>query len=140
MKPQMPTYQIECHECGTTRDQRLSFSDYDQVKAGEKPLVCSKCGLPAKIGFCPGNLGFILKEGESGGWASKSIKENAYRAKRREEVAKKEKDHVFKSSLQANYDGTETGSWREAQEMARKEKGEAAASSYDHLVAGSKSP
>jgi len=136
----MPTYQIECHECGTTRDQRLSFSDYDQVKAGQKPLACNNCGLPAQIGFCPGNLGFILKEGESGGWASKSIKENAYRAKRRDAVGKKERDHVFKASLQANYNGTETGSWREAQELARKEKGDDAAASYDHLVAGKVSP
>lgn len=130
----MPTYQIECHECGATRDQRLSYSEYDQVKAGAKVLTCNACNLPATIGFCPGNLGFILKEGESGGWASKSIKENAYRSKRREVMAKREKDHVFKASLQANYDGTETGSWREAQELARKEKGDAAASTYDPLV------
>lgn len=130
----MPTYQVDCMECGESHDQRLSFSEYDQVKAGTKPLACKTCGLPAKIAFRPGNLGFILKEGESGGWASKSIKENAYRARRRDVMAKKEKDHVFKASLQANYEGTETGSWKEAQELARNEKGDAAASTYDPLV------
>jgi len=134
----VPTYQIECLECGETHDQRLSYSEYDQVKAGTKALACKTCGLPAQIGFAPGNLGFILKEGESGGWASKSIKENAYRAKRRDMLAKKEKDHVFKANLQANYEGVETGSWREAQELARTEKGNEAAATYDHLVAGSK--
>ena len=130
----MPTYQVECHECGTTRDQRLSYSDYDAVEAGTKKLTCNNCGLEAKIGFSPGNLGFVLKEGESGGWATKSIKENAYRKKRREEVAQKEKDHVFKASLQPNFDGVETGTWKEAQELARKEKGDASASTYDSLV------
>lgn len=130
----MPTYKIECLECGETKDQRLSYSDYDQVKAGAKALACSNCGLPAQIGFAPGNLGFVLKEGESGGWASKSIKENSYRLRRREMLAKKEKDHVFKASLQANYDGVETGSWKEAQELARSEKGDDAASTYDPLV------
>lgn len=130
----MPTYQVECHECGTTREQRLSYSDYDAVKAGSKALACSNCGLPAQIGFSPGNLGFNFKEGESGGWATKSIKENAYRKKRRAEMAQKEKDHVFKASLQPNYQGVETGTWKEAQELARKEKGSPSASTYDSLV------
>jgi predicted nucleic acid-binding Zn ribbon protein len=132
----MPTYLVECHECGTTRDQRLSYSDYDAVKEGKKTLTCKNCGLEAKIGFAPGNLGFVLKEGESGGWATKSIKENAYRKKRREELAQKERDHVFKASLQPNFDGVETGTWKDAQELARKEKGDLSASTYDPLVKG----
>jgi hypothetical protein len=49
-------------------------------------------------------------------------------------MAQKEADHVFKNSLQANYDGAETGSWREAQELARKEKGDVAAATYNPLV------
>jgi hypothetical protein len=130
----MPTYVVECHECGTTRDQRLSYSEYDSIKSGKKEIPCSNCGLPAQIGFSPGNLGFILKEGESGGWATKSIKENAYRKKRREEVGRRERDHVFKASLQPNFDGVETGTWKEAQELARKEKGDASASTYTPLV------
>lgn len=130
----MPTYQVECHECGAMRDQRLSYSEYDAVKAGTKGLSCNNCGLPARIGFAPGNLGFILKEGESGGWATKAIKENAYRKKRREEVGRRERDHVFKPNLQPNYKGTETGTWKEAQELARTEKGSASASTYEPLV------
>jgi len=130
----MPTYQIECLECGKVRDERLTYSEYDQVKAGTMELTCNVCHLRAVIGFTPGNLGFVLKEGVSGGWVSKSGKENAYRAKRREEMARRERDHVFKPTLQANYEGIETGSWREAQEMARREKGEASAATYDPLV------
>lgn len=130
----MPTYQIECHECGTVQDQKLTFSQYREIKQGTHSINCSSCGLEAQIGFAPGNLGFVLKEGESGGWASKSIKENAYRQKRRKALAKKEADHVFKSTLQPNYDGVETGTWKEAQELARKEKGNSSAKTYDPLV------
>lgn len=131
----MPTYSVECHECGATYDQRLSFSQYDEVKKGSQALPCKTCGQNAQIAFSPGNVGFVLKEGQiSGGWASKSIKENKWRAARREVMAKREKDHVFKNTLQANYEGVETGSWKEAKELARKEKGDLAASTYDPLV------
>jgi len=130
----MPTYQIECYECGMITDQRLTFYEYDRVKSGQSTIQCKNCGLSAQIGFSPGTLGFVMKEGESGGWASKSLKENAYRKKRRLEMARREKDHVFKSTLQPNFDGVETGSWREAQELARKEKGEGSASTYEPLV------
>lgn len=131
----MPTYAVECHECGATYDQRLSFTQYDEVKAGKTALPCKTCGQAAQFAFSPGKVGFVLKEGESGGWASKSLKENKYRRDRREVMAKREKDHVFKSSLQANYDGVETGSWKEARELARSEKGDYAAATYDPLVA-----
>lgn len=130
----MPTYAIECPECGAAYDQRLTFAQYDEVKDGKSSLPCTKCGCSAQIAFRPGKVGFVLKEGESGGWASKSIKENKYREARRQVMAKREKDHVFKSSLQANYGGVETGSWKEAQEMARSEKGNEAAATYETLV------
>lgn len=135
----MPLYPIECNECGARYDERLTFKQYDQVKSGETSLPCHTCTCPAQIGFQPGNLGFVMKDGESGSWASKAIKESKYRTERRKVMAKREKDHVFKSSLQANYNGEETGSWREAQELARKEGGDVSASSYDHLVKKEKS-
>lgn len=130
----MPTYQIECHDCGRVEDRRLTYSEYDQVKSGAESLRCAGCNQPARFGFSPGSLGFILKEGESGGWASKSIKENAYRKNRIPLLTQRRKDHVRTSKLQPNYHGVETGTWKEAQEVARTEKGNSAASSYDSLV------
>ena len=130
----MPTYKIECPDCGASYDQRLSFAQYDKVLAATEVLPCAKCSANAAIVFSPGNVGFVMKDGESGSWASKAIKETAYRGKHRQVMAKKEEDHVFKPKLQANYSGEETGKWRDAQEMARNEKGDAAASTYDHLV------
>lgn len=130
----MPTYAIECPDCGASYDHRLTFTQYDNVKTGAEILPCKQCSANTQIAFCPGNVGFVLKDGESGGWASKAVKENGYRGHRREVMAKRERDHVFKSSLQANYDGMETGKWRDAQELARNEKGDEAASTYDSLV------
>lgn len=129
----MPNYQVECHECGRVEDRRLSYREYDEVKAG-KTLGCTGCSKPAQLVFAPGNLGFVLKEGESGGWASKSIKENAYRKKRASVMDKRKRDHVKPRTLQPNYKGQETGTWREAQEAARRDKGDSAASTYDPLV------
>ena len=134
----MPTYQIECLECGTTENKRITFSDYDAIKTGTQPLTCRNCQKPAQIGFTPGGVNFVLKDGESGSWASKAIKESAYRGRRRNQMAQREKDHVFKSSLQPNYDGVETGTWKDAQELARKEKGNESATTYDPLVQKSK--
>lgn len=134
----MPMYSVVCRACGNETQKRLTFVEYDRVKSGGFVLDCPSCASPAEIAFDPGRVSFVLKEGESGGWASKSLKENAYRAKRRDEMTRREKNHVFKPSLQANYNGMETGSWREAQEVARKEKGVDAAASYDSLVAKEK--
>ncbi len=135
----MPTYSVRCLECGAEYPKRITFADYDKVKAKEVILACDRCHCEAELAFNPGQVAFVLKEGESGGWASKSLKENAYRARRRDVMARRERDHVFKSSLQANYDGAETGTWREAQELARREKGELAAATYDPLVTQEKS-
>jgi predicted nucleic acid-binding Zn ribbon protein len=131
----MPTYSLACLECGHTEDRRLAFTDYDKVKAGETILTCPKCTEVMQIGFQPSHVTFVLKDGPSGGWVSKAGKENKYRAARREVMAQRERDHVFKSHLQPNYKGEETGTWRAAQEEARKEVGEAAASTYTPLVA-----
>lgn len=131
----MPTYQIECVGCGETRPQRMNFAEYAQVKTGAKELGCPTCGGVSRVVFAPGSVTFSLREGPSGGWASKSLKENAYRAKRAEVMRKREKDHVFKGSLIPNYKGQETGSWREAQEAARSDLGDDAATTYVPQVA-----
>jgi hypothetical protein len=113
----------------------MSFSDYDAVVKGEAKLVCPSCQENMTLNFQPGRVAFVLKDSAVGGWVSKAGKENKYRAKRREVMAQRERDHVFKSSLQPNYKGEETGTWREAQEAARKEGGDTAASTYTPLVA-----
>lgn len=139
----MPLYTIVCEACSVSGDIRLSFADYDAVKADEQKLVCNACEGKCGIVFDPSSVQFILKDGESGGWVSKSMKENQYRARRREHMGRRERDNVFKPKLQPNYKGLETGTWKDAQEHARsevakdhgKDYGNVIASTYESLVA-----
>jgi hypothetical protein len=106
--------------------------NYESVKLGVKTLECGSCHGKVVLEFSPGEVSFVMKDGESGGWTSKAGKENAYRARRNKILDKKTRDHVFKTKLIPNYAGQQTENWREAQETARKEGANAA--SYDSLV------
>ena len=130
----MPNYATRCTTCRETRDVRLSFAEYDEVKAETKTIECPSCGGTAAIEFAPGILGFVMKDGESGGWASKANKENHYRARRSTVMAQRERDNVFKPKLVPNFKGLETETWRNAQEVARQEKGDESAITYEPLV------
>ena len=130
----MPIYNTQCRGCQKTSEIRLTFSDYDGVRLGTKILGCASCSETVEIVFNPSDVSFILRDGESGGWAGKAIKENKLRARRREILAKRERDHVFKNKLQPNYEGMETGSWKETQAFVRDRHGEASASTYDSFV------
>jgi len=136
----MPIYVTQCEKCGDSGDLRLSFSTYDDIQKGSKQLVCTQCEGACKILFDPSTVQFIMRDGESGGWQSKCIKENAYRARRREIMARRERDHVFKPQLQANYQGIETGTWKEAQEFARSETTKLHGASTAKVVAATYEP
>ena len=131
----MPTYTFQCPKCDAPRLTKLKFSDYEDIKAGDKLLVCEgHDDEPMALVFNPGNIGFVLKDGESGGWTSKAEKENRYRRNRVGVMRRRQKDHVFKSRLVPNYGGQEAHSWKDVQDHARDKKGEASARTYDHLV------
>lgn len=139
----MPTYSTRCEGCGVTHDIRLSFSDYDAVKLGVKTLECTSCQGRVVLDFAPGEVSFILRDGVSGGWASKANRENQYRARHRQVMAKRERDHVAPHPLVPNFAGDLTGTWKEAQSTAYSTAYEetrdsaaakAASSTYDALV------
>lgn len=130
----MPVYSTRCEACNQDASIRLSFVDYESVKLGVKTLECTTCQGKVVLAFNPGDVTFVLKDGESGGWQSKAIKENKYRGRRREIMEKRERDHVFKTRLIPNHGGVETGTWRDAREAARKEGGDLAAATYNPLV------
>lgn len=131
----MPTYTFKCAECVEPHLVRLSFADYEDVKAKDKLVICEGHEKPMDIMFNPGQMGFVLKDGISGGWPSKAMKENKFRKYRRGVVAKREKDHVFKSRLIPNYQGKEAHSWRDVQDHVRTEMGVDSAKTYNRLVA-----
>lgn len=128
----MPIYTFKRSD-GQVFTKRLSFSDFDAIQAGEKQVVGDD-GKVCELVFDPGEVGFVLKDGESGGWASKAQKENNYRRARGQEMKRRERDHVFKSRLVPNFEGKEAENWADVQDHVRSEKGEASAETYDHLV------
>jgi len=113
----MPIYSTKCQTCETTSNRKLSFQEYDDAKAGKMTLSCT-CGGSAELVFNPADVSFVMKDGESGGWASKAGKENAYRAKRRGVMARRERDHVRPNRLQPNFNGQAVSSWKEARDAA----------------------
>lgn len=114
----MPLYSTRCDGCGATHELRLSFQDYDSVKLGTKLLECSACQGRVGLVFDPGDVKFVMKDGESGGWASKAVRENAFRAKRHTVMGKRQADHAPKTRLLPNFAGEQTESWKEARSLA----------------------
>lgn len=114
----MPMYSTQCENCSQNEDRKLSFQEYDQIRKGELDLECSACGGASSVVFNPADVSFVLKDGESGGFVSKAMKENAYRKQRRSVMAQRERDHVRPNTLQPNYKGQVMGSWKEARDAA----------------------
>lgn len=128
----MPTYTFKRADGAVTK-RKLSFEEYELIQSGSFRLV-DHDGASLEMVFNPSGLGVVLKDGPSGGWISKAAKENGYRAKRSGVMARREKDHVFKSRLVPNLQGQEAASWSDVREEVRRESGNAAASTYDRHV------
>lgn len=126
----MPIYTFTC-----TENHRSSVvAGYNQSS-----LTCPLCGNEAKRVFDPGIPQAILREGSTGGWASKSLKEKTYRARRWDILGKKTKDHVQPAYLVPNYQGETHDRWSEVQDHVRDVSGQETAKTYDAVVAHEKS-
>jgi len=130
----MPTYTFRRPTDGVLAKHKLTFSQYDKLKSGEIKLTDND-GVELELVFNPGSATFVLKDGPSGGWASKAMKESKYREARSSEMARREKDHVFKTKLIPNYKGEEAHTWADARDEARAQGNEASALTYEPLVA-----
>lgn len=133
MGNQMPIYTFRRHN-GDILRQRMSITDYDAIKSGEKVLL-DEDDKELELLFDPGSVGFVLKDGESGGWMSKAHKENEYRKRRYAEMGKRQKEHAPKTRLVPNYGGKLADRWSDVQDHVHTTKGSLAASTYDRLVA-----
>jgi hypothetical protein len=114
----MPLYTVQCQVCEKQGTQKLTFAEYDEVKAQKRDVSCPHCGGWANIVFDPGNVNFVLKDGESGGWISKAGRENTFRRRHNVEVSRRQRDHAPRTTLQPNFQGGLTGTWKTAQEAA----------------------
>jgi len=129
----MPVYTFECPD-GTRFSHRLSITEYKAIRDGDKVLLDDD-NNELRLVFDPGSVSFTLKDGETGGWPSRTSKERAYRAQHYEEMGRRQRDHAPKTRLVPNHGGQLADKWADVQDHVRVTKGEAAAISYDHLVA-----
>jgi hypothetical protein len=128
----MPTYTFRRPD-GALSSRKLSFEEYELVRSGDFRVVDDE-GTTLELVFNPGSVGFVLKDGPSGGWMSKANKENGYRKDRGAVMSARERNHVFKTKLIPNYQGQEASNWSEVRDEVRRVKGAAAASTYDQHV------
>ena len=133
----MPVYEFRCESAESPHsfDLPLTFSRFEAVEKGEEGVLCAECGEPARPVFNPQSVAFSLKEGESGGWVSKSMKESKYRAWRGQEMARRSKEHVRPNDLVPNHQGVCHDKWSDIRDHVHSTAGAAAASTYDALVA-----
>lgn len=117
----MPIYNTKCKDCQKQENRKLTFDQYDQVKAEQLKLNCS-CGGEIQLIFDPAGVDFVLKDGEAGGWVSKAAKENSYRVNRRHLIEQRQRDHVRPKELVPNFQGQIAPSWREARDSAYQAK------------------
>ncbi len=114
----MPLYTTQCKVCEQQGTQRLTFAEYDEIKASNRDVTCSHCGGWATLVFDPGNVSFVLKDGPSGGFVSKAGKENTFRRKHNVEVDRRQRNHAPRTTLQPNFGGGLTGNWKTAKDAA----------------------
>lgn len=133
----MPSYTFRRADGATTK-RKLTFEEYDLIQSGAFQVVDDE-GAPLELIFNPAGVGFVMKDGPSGGWISKAQKENGYRSAHGAVMARRERDHVFKTRLIPNYKGQEAESWGDVRAEVRKQSGHGAASTYDHHVHEEKS-
>ena len=106
----MPTYNYLCQACGLLEEKIHGIKEAPQYE-------CPKCGAqPMKRQFTLNVAGFIIK----GGTDSSHWKEKRYRMKRREEIGQRQQQHKRTGPrVRPNIAGVETGSWSDAQKMAK---------------------
>lgn len=113
----MPLYNTHCAACSKDDTRKLSFQEYDRVSEGTVALEC-ECGGHSELMFDPSAVSFVMKDGAAGGWISKATRENKFRASRRVEMGRREREHVKPHRLIPNYKGHVADSWAEAKDSA----------------------
>lgn len=121
----MPTYVYECKACTHGFEKILPVKEYDT------PQVCPECQSPevVRVVSC---TNFTLV---GDGWPGKAIRVNSQMKKKHENmaprVAEKKREEPL-TRLVPNVEGEVTGSWADAQKLAKSEG--KASDSYEPLV------
>lgn len=128
------TYYCTNKKCLHHQDENHSVDGFKEYQP-----ICEKCKKKCEYRFTPSVVNFILADGPSGSWPSKGNSFKTYRAKQSEKMQKRQRDRYGDpKQLTPNIGGVETGTWRNAREIAAKELGPAAASTYNKRAAKEK--
>lgn len=134
----MPEYGYRCpnEECKELREDVASIKSYE-----EHHPPCLVCATPCNYEYIPSVPQAVFKDGPSGSWPSKGERIKKQRQKASDDAAKRSIDRYGKNPnrLIPNYDGKETGTWAEAQNLAQKERGAPSAATFEPKVAAEKS-
>jgi putative FmdB family regulatory protein len=103
----MPAYDYKCEACGESEEKTHLMSENPEYK-------CSNCGKVLVRQFSVNTSGFIMK----GGTPTTHWKEKRLRMKKREEIGTRP-THYKDPKVTPNIAGVETGTWSDAQKMAK---------------------
>lgn len=96
---------------------------------------CLECGSECEYTFTPTVCQVAFKDGPSGSWPSKGEHFKNYRAKRDEEMKRRQFERYGNApTIIPNYGGKDTGTWAEAQFQAMKDKGAESAATFNERV------
>jgi hypothetical protein len=117
----MPTYDYACTSdyCFNIQEEEVSISKFK-----DHHPVCEVCGSLCDYHFTPSVVQFALKDGPSGSWPSKGNHFKNYRNQKAQEMERRQKErygHINRDAI-PNYQGQVTENWREAQDLAMKDK------------------
>lgn len=124
-------YNYACISCPNVQEENHSVNGFKEFTP-----KCTECGKDCKYKFIPSIVHVAFLDGPSGSWPSKGTRVKKQRAVASEKAKIRGRDrygHVKRDAV-PNFQGKETGTWREAQEHARKELGTASANTYNAKV------
>lgn len=119
-------YEFQCASCGSITTATASWKELDDLK--REGVACA-CGQTAAYRFDARSVS-VSFAGDA--WADKNYKEKQYRKERASYMDARQRSNNFSPTLKPNYMGQETGSWKEAQEVARSQG--KVAETYEPLV------
>jgi putative FmdB family regulatory protein len=105
----MPAYDYKCEKCDLVEEKIHMMSESPEYK-------CSVCGEKMVRMFSVNTSGFIMK----GGTPTTHWKEKRQRMKKSEELSVKQQQNGNRGpKVRPNIAGVETGTWSDAQKMAK---------------------
>ena len=117
----MPRYDYRCTDenCVNIQEEDAKISEFKKLRP-----ECNVCGAECEYIFVPTIVQAVLKDGPTGSWPSKGNRFKAYRANQSKKMERRQKDrygHLNRDCI-PNYQGAQTENWREAQDLAMKDK------------------